>query len=356
MVNCTTLCSVIAATLLVVLLLLLAVHFYLQYSFGVCKSKNKMHGKTVIITGCTSGIGRETAKDIARRGARLIMACRNLEAANKLKEELIKEFGNENIVTRKLDLSSFSSVREFAQQINREESRLDVLIHNAGTAEVFRKEVNEDGLEMTMATNHYGPFLLTHLLIDLLKLSKPSRIVVVASGLYFLARLNLNNPNPVTSFPAYLYYVSKYANIVFALELARRLEGSGVTANCLHPGLMNTGIWKKVPPPFSWGLSFLLKVFCKTVEQGAQTTIHLAVSSEVEGISGKYFSDCRTTTILIGIDTRLYIGIQTYHTVDVMYIVYETNLPDGIKDPSMGKKFWELSETIVKLQPSDPKI
>ncbi|KAK1130317.1 hypothetical protein K0M31_018453 [Melipona bicolor] len=327
MVNCTTLCSVIAATLLVVLLLLLAVYFYLQYSFGVCRSKNKMYGKTVIITGCTSGIGRETAKDIARRGARLIMACRNLEAANKLKEELIKEFGNENIVTRKLDLSSFSSVREFAQQINREESRLDVLIHNAGTAEIFRKEVNEDGLEMTMATNHYGPFLLTHLLIDLLKLSKPSRIVVVASGLYFLARLNLNNPNPVTSFPAYLYYVSKYANIVFALELARRLEGSGVTANCLHPGLINTGIWKKVPPPFSWGLSFLLKMFNKTVEQGAQTTIHLAVSSEVDGISGKYFLDCR-----------------------------ETNLPDGIKDPSMGKKFWELSETIVKLQPSDPKI
>ncbi|XP_043523879.1 retinol dehydrogenase 14 isoform X1 [Frieseomelitta varia] len=327
MVNCTTLCSVIAAALLVVLLLLLAVYFYLQYSFGVCKSKNRMDGKTVIITGCTSGIGRETAKDIARRGARLIMACRNLEAANKLKEELIKEFGNENIVTRKLDLSSLSSVREFAQQINREESRLDVLIHNAGTAEVFRKEVNEDGLEMTMATNHYGPFLLTHLLIDLLKRSKPSRIVVVASGLYFLARLNLNNPNPVRSFPAYLYYVSKYANIVFTLELARRLEGSGVTANCLHPGLINTGIWKKVPPPFSWALTLLLKVFCKTVEQGAQTTIHLAVSSEVDGISGKYFSDCR-----------------------------ETNLPDRIKDPSMGKKFWEISETIVKLQPSDPKI
>ncbi|OAD60211.1 Retinol dehydrogenase 14 [Eufriesea mexicana] len=286
-----------------------------------------MDGKTVIITGCTSGIGKETAKDIAKRGARLIMACRNMEAANKLKEELIKEFGNDNIVARKLDLSSMSSVREFAQQINREENRLDVLIHNAGTAEVFRKKVTDDGLEMTMATNHYGPFLLTHLLIDLLKRSKPSRIVVVASGLYVFASLNLNNVNPTTTLPAYLYYVSKYANIVFTLELARRLQDSGVTANCLHPGLMSTGIWKNVPPPFSWVLNLLLNTFCKTPEQGAQTTIHLAVSDEVKEISGKYFMDCQ-----------------------------ESELCRGVKDPAKGKKFWELSEAIVKLQPSDPKI
>ncbi|XP_076625366.1 retinol dehydrogenase 14 [Colletes latitarsis] len=326
-VSCTTLCYLAVASLFVVLVLLLAVYFYAQYTLGICNSKKKMDGKTVIITGCTSGIGKETARDIAKRGARLIMACRNMETANKFKEELIKESGNNNIVVRKLDLSSLSSVREFAQQTNREENRLDVLIHNAGTAEVFRKKVTEDGLEMTMATNHYGPFLLTHLLIDLLKRSKPSRIVVVASGLYVLARLNLNDVNPTTTIPGYLYYVSKYANIVFALELARRLEGSGVTANCLHPGLMNTGIWKNVPPPVSWLLNFILNTFCKTPEQGAQTTIHLAVSDEVDGISGKYFSDC-----------------------------HEQELFRGVKDPSKGKKFWELSETMVKLQPTDPKI
>ncbi|XP_017793934.1 PREDICTED: retinol dehydrogenase 14 [Habropoda laboriosa] len=326
-VPCTTLCYLAAAALLVVLLFLLAVYFYAQYTLGICKSKNRMDGKTVIITGCTSGIGKETARDIAKRGARVIMACRNMETANKLKEELIKESGNNNIVTRKLDLSSLSSVRKFAQQINREENRLDVLIHNAGTAEVFRKKVTDDGLEMTMATNHYGPFLLTHLLIDLLKQSKPSRIIVVASGLYVLARLNLNNVNPTTTLPGYLYYVSKYANIVFTLELARRLEGSGVTANCLHPGLMSTGIWKNVPPPFSWVLNFALNTFCKTPEQGAQTTIHLAVSDDVNGFSGKYFMDC-----------------------------HEQVLSRGIKDPSKGKKFWELSESMVKLQSSDPKI
>lgn len=326
-VSCTTLCYLVAVLLFVALLLLSVLYMYSQYRIGKCTSKNKMDGKTVLITGCTSGIGKETAKDIAKRGARLIMACRNVEAAEKFKEELVKETGNTNIVVRKLDLSSLSSVRQFAEQINREEDRLDVLIHNAGTAEVFDKKVSEDGLELTMATNHYGPFLLTHLLIDLLKRSKPSRIVVVASSLYFLARLNLDNMNPTTSFPAYLYYVSKYANIVFTFELARRLEGSGVTANCLHPGLLNTGIWKKVPPPASWILQFILGTFFRTPEQGAQTSVHLAVSDEVNGISGKYFSDCRLQ-----------------------------ELSGEITDAAKGKKFWELSETMVKLQPTDPKI
>lgn len=136
------------------------------------------------------------------------------------------------------------------------------------------------------------------MLADLLKRSKPSRIVVVASSLYVLARLNLNDVNPTTTTPGYLYYVSKYANIVFTLELARRLEGSGVTANCLHPGLMNTGIWKNVPPPLSWALNFLLNVLCKTLEQGAQTTVHLASSEELNGVSGKYFSDCHVSRTL----------------------------------------------------------
>ncbi|XP_033207586.1 retinol dehydrogenase 14 [Belonocnema kinseyi] len=307
--------------------LLLALRLYVYLSLGVCKSKSKMNGKTAIITGCTSGIGKETARDFAKRGARVIMACRNVQNANKIKDELIKETGNENIVVRKLDLSSLQSVREFAKQINNEEKSLDVLVHNAGTAETFTKKVSEDGLELTMATNHYGPFLLTHLLIDLLKKSAPSRIVVVASELYRLSTLNLENPNPVDTFPAYLYYVSKYANIVFTLELARRLEGTNVTANCLHPGMIDSGIWRSVPAPLSWGLSIIIKSFFKSPEQGAQTSIYLAVSDEVAGVSGKYFLDC-----------------------------HESWLSSGVSDAAKGKKFWELSEGLAKLQPSDPKI
>lgn len=308
-------------------LFLLAVRFYAYYTLGVCKSKEKMEGKTVIITGCTSGIGKETAREMAKRGARLIMACRNVDAANKIKDEFIQETGNSNIVVKKLDLSSFASIREFAKQINEEESKLDVLLHNAGTADVFKKKLSEDGLELTMATNQYGPFLLTHLLIDLLKRSKPSRIVVVASGLYRLGRLNLNNLNPTTLMPAYLYYVSKYANIVFTLELARRLEGTGVTANCLHPGIINSGIWSNVPKSIAWALRFILRTFCKTPVEGAQTSIYAVVSDELNGVTGKYFSDCQIRT-----------------------------LSRGVSDPAKGKKFWELSERIVKLETTDPKI
>ncbi|XP_015127096.1 retinol dehydrogenase 14 isoform X2 [Diachasma alloeum] len=286
-----------------------------------------MNGKTVIVTGCTSGIGRETARDLVKRGARVIMACRNVEMATKLKDEFASETGNNDIIVRKLDLSSLKSVREFADVVNREERRLDVLIHNAGTAEVFRKKLTEDGLEATMATNQYGPFLLTHLLIDLLKRSAPSRIVIVASCMYRIASLNLENVNPTGSLPAYLYYVSKYANLVWGLELAKRLEGTGVTVNCLHPGLIDSGIWKNVPAPLSWGVQLIVKGFFKSPVQGAQTTIHLAVSDEVNGVTGKYFADCR-----------------------------EASLTDGVKDPAKGKKFWELSEALVELQPSDPKI
>lgn len=136
------------------------------------------------------------------------------------------------------------------------------------------------------------------LLTDLLKKSTPSRIVIVASELYRIATLNLNNPNPTTTLPAYLYYVSKYANIVFTLELARRLEGSGVTANCLHPGMIDSGIWRSVPAPLSWGLQLIIKGFFKTPEQGAQTTIHLAVSDELEGVNGKYYLDCKVSLLL----------------------------------------------------------
>lgn len=252
-----------------------------------------MDGKTVIVTGGNGGIGKETARELAKRGARVILACRNIETGNIAKEEIVKDSKNDNVIVKKLDLSSFASIREFAADINRTEPKLHVLIHNAGTAET-RSKVSEDGLELTMATNHYGPFLLTHLLIDLLIRTRSARIVVVASELYRLASLNLSKLNPVDAFlPAYLYYVSKYANICFTNELARRLEETGVTANCLHPGMIDSGIWRNVPAPLSWPLMLIVKGFFKTPVQGCQTSVYLACSEEVEGVTGKYFMDCK---------------------------------------------------------------
>ncbi|CAK1540947.1 unnamed protein product [Leptosia nina] len=286
-----------------------------------------MDGKTVIVTGCTSGIGKETARDLAKRGARVIMACRNMELAEKVKDEIVKETDNTKVIVKKLDLSSFASIRAFAEDVNKSETKLDVLIHNAGYAQSFRKVKTEDGLEMTMATNHYGPFLLTHLLINLLKKSSPSRVVVVSSSLYRLARVNLENPNPLDTMPGYLYYASKEANILFTKELARRLEGTGVTANCLHPGLIDTGIWNSVPAPLSWGLALIIKGFFKTPEQGCQTTIKLAVDEKLLKVSGKYFSDCQ-----------------------------ESYVSDSASDMGKARKFWEISEKLVQLEEADPRL
>ncbi|XP_045474406.1 retinol dehydrogenase 12-like isoform X1 [Harmonia axyridis] len=301
--------------------------FFAYLTCGFYRGPEDMNGKVVIITGANGGIGYETSKELARRGATVIMACRNLATASKARDDIVRLTKNDKVSVKKLDLSSQSSIREFAADINKTCSRLDVLIHNAGTAE-WNLSKTQDNVETTMATNHFGPFLLTHLLIDLLKKSEPSRIVVVASELYRLASLNLDNINPTSSmFPAYLYYVSKYANIVFTMELAKRLELTGVTANCLHPGLIDSGIWRNVAPPLSWGLRLIIWAFFKTPEQGCQTTVFCAVSEELEGVTGRYFMDCA-----------------------------ERGVSSGCKSEDKAKKLWELSESLAGLKPTDPKI
>lgn len=324
-------CPLIQALIAVAIVGLLTVvsllKFYAFISCGYFREKVKMNGKTVIITGANGGIGKETAKEIARRGARVIMACRNVDNAKIVRDEIVEATKNENVVVKQLNLASQKSIREFAEDILRTEQRLDVLIHNAGTAE--KKLIKtEDNLELTMATNHFGPYLLTHLLIDLLKRSTPSRIVVVASELYRLSSVNLNNLNPSSSwFPPYIYYPSKYANIYFTLELARRLEGSRVTVNCLHPGMIDSGIWRNVPVPLNWPLKLIVKLFFKTPLQGCQTSVYLACSDEVSNVTGRYFMDCK-----------------------------ERSLTRGATDMSKAKKMWEISEELVNLRPTDPKI
>nr|XP_019545444.2 retinol dehydrogenase 14-like [Aedes albopictus]XP_029713191.1 retinol dehydrogenase 14-like [Aedes albopictus]XP_029713192.1 retinol dehydrogenase 14-like [Aedes albopictus] len=318
--------SIVAYVITAIVVFLSIFKYYLYITLGKITSSRNMEGKTVIVTGANSGIGKETARDLAKRGARVIMACRNMETAAQARDEIVKETGNNNVFIKKLDLSSQASIREFAADVLKSETKLDVLIHNAGFAETFKKSKSVDGIEFTMATNHYGPFLLTHLLIDLLKRSAPSRIVIVASELYRFASVDLNNLNPVNSLPGYLYYVSKCANIMFTRELARRLEGTNVTANCLHPGMIDSGIWRNVPFPLTIPMA-AMKLFFKTNEEGAQTSLHLACSTEVEGVSGKYFRDCK-----------------------------EAGLTAGISDMEKAKKLWEESVKMVKLTDKDPKI
>lgn len=256
----------------------------------------RLDGKTVIITGANVGIGKETAMDIARRGARVILACRDLEKAEKAAASIREQTGNGNVLVHKLDLASLESVRAFAKKIQDTETQLDVLVNNAG---IMRcpKWKTEEGFEMQFGVNHLGHFLLTNLLLELLKKSAPSRIVNVSSIVHTKGKINFDDINMDQKYDsAASYSQSKLANVLFTRELAKLLVGTGVTANSLHPGVVLTDLGRHILPTVSlWlkvALSPLVFFICKNPWQGAQTNIHCAVAKELEKTTGLYFSDC----------------------------------------------------------------
>lgn len=194
----------------------------------------------MIITGCNTGIGKQTALELARRGGKIYMACRDPIKCEDARLEIIEKTKNENIFNRTLDLNSLESVRTFANNFLNEESKLDILINNAGVM-ATPKTLTKDGYEMQLGVNHLGHFLLTNLLLDTLKKSAPSRIVVVSSAIYIFGSINkvdLNSEKMYSKVGAYSQ--SKLANILFTKELAKRLEGTNVTVNCCHPGVVKT--------------------------------------------------------------------------------------------------------------------
>ncbi|XP_078590974.1 retinol dehydrogenase 12-like isoform X1 [Branchiostoma floridae x Branchiostoma japonicum] len=273
---------------------------------GVCESPARMDGKTVIITGANTGIGKVTARDMAERGARVILACRSLEKAEEAAKEIRSQTGNKNVVVHKLDLASLTSVRQFAKVINDAEPRLDVLINNAGVMHTPRWET-EDGFEMQFGVNHLGPFLLTNLLLDKLRQSAPSRVVTVASLAHtFTSGIDFDDINSQNSYHmAKAYDRSKLANVLFSRELSKKLKGTGVTSNSLHPGvIMESDLmryrqdeWQgkfgeHVASALRKVVGAIFSVFGKTVEEGAQTSICCAVAEDLENTTGLYFSDC----------------------------------------------------------------
>jgi len=256
-----------------------------------------MKGKTVIITGANRGIGKETALDLALREAKVIMACRNLTNGREAAEEIIRRTGNQQIHVKFLDISSLHSVRTFASDIMKSESRLDVLIHNAGVIGKRHTSVTDENFESVFATNYLGPFVLTCLLLDLMKKSAPARIVNVSSLIYVFGKIDTNNLNSEKSYNRYLTYCnSKLALILFTKQLAEKLDGSGVTVNCLHPGLVDTELFRYFFFLARWIIKLNMWLFFKTPKEGAQTVIYLAISEEVAGVSGKYYVDCKRKT------------------------------------------------------------
>ncbi|XP_052822983.1 retinol dehydrogenase 14-like [Octopus bimaculoides] len=254
-----------------------------------------LDGKTVIVTGANTGLGKQTALECAKRNARVIMACRNLEkaeAAAKVIRDATKDSGKNEVVVRELDLSSFKSVRKFCARINEEEPHLNILVNNAG---VYRcpSLYTEDEVETHFQVNHLGHFLLTTLLLDLLKKSAPSRIVVLSSFMYKDARIDFEDINWKVNYNGTeAYKSSKLANVWFCRELSKRLEGSGVNVYCVNPGIVLTDIMRHTVPQFFRYFDCISRLFFKTPAQGAQTTLYCILFEKLQNESGYYYSNC----------------------------------------------------------------
>ncbi|XP_071751847.1 retinol dehydrogenase 12 [Centroberyx gerrardi] len=272
------------------LVILFAPHIRKYAAGAVCKSVARLDGKTVLITGANTGIGKETALDLAIRGARVIMACRDVDKGEEAAASICAVYPKAQVEVRELDLADTCSIRAFAQKFLREVNHLHILINNAGVMMCpYMKTI--DGFEIQIGVNHLGHFLLTSLLIGLLKRSAPARVVVVSSLAHNFGWIRFHDLQSQGSYNSGLAYCqSKLANVLFARELARRLKGSSVTVNSVHPGTVNSELTRHSTLMTIFFTVF--SMFLKTPREGAQTTIYCAVAEELHSISGKHFSDC----------------------------------------------------------------
>lgn len=252
-----------------------------------------MDGKTCIVTGATSGIGMATARELARRGARVAIVCRSEEKGRETIAAIRRETGNEALDLFVADLSSQAEIRRVAAEILDRCPEIHVLVNNAAVINL-RRETTVDGIETTFAVNHLAYFLLTQLLLQRILATPGARIVNVSSEGHRVGPMNWDDLGFETGYGvAKVYGHSKLANILFTAELARRIEGSGVTVNCLHPGGVSTGLGTNNAP--GWLVTLLrplLRAFLRTPEQGAETSLYLATSPDVANVSGRYFANC----------------------------------------------------------------
>lgn len=249
-------------------------------------------GKRVVVTGANSGIGKETAIALAREGARVVMVCRSRERGEAALADVRAASGRDDVELMLCDMASQRSIRSFCADFLATYDRLDVLVNNAGTTFPAR-ELTEDGIERTFAVNHLGYFLITSLLLDRLAASAPARIISVASAGHRWGSLDPDNLQGERKYgELWAYGTSKLCNIAWTYELARRLEGTGVTANCVHPGAVGSNFGANAAPWFA-ALTRIGKPFLTSPEKGARTTVWLACAPELAGVTGGYFSRCK---------------------------------------------------------------
>jgi len=287
--------------------------------------KTLMNGKLVIVTGANSGIGHQASLELAERGANVILACRDLSKGQKIAKEIRETTLNGNVLAKELDLASFDSIHRFAAAIIAERRSVDVLLNNAGVFQCPLMRTKE-GFEMQMGTNHLGHFLLTHLLLDLLKQGAPSRIVNVGSSLSKRGKIDFSDFNYEIDESRYNnkkgYADSKLANNLFSRELARRLDGTGVTVHCLSPGMARTNLGRFVKP--SWPVMALVYplywLLVPSALQGAQTPLYCCIDDEVAKSTGRYFRGCAPA-----------------------------DWPPNALDDDAAAKLWEISEKLTKV-------
>jgi retinol dehydrogenase-12 len=281
--------------------------------------------KTALVTGANTGMGKETARELARAGMRVIMTSRDMAKGESARSDIMRDTGNPEVHLMRLDLSSQRSIRDFAREFSARYDRLDVLVNNAGVS-LVEPARTEDEIEWTVGVNHFGHFLLTHLLLDLLRRSAPSRIVVVGSGMHGMSRLSLDEyargavPGSKGKWSGSRAYAdSKLMNTLFTFELSRRLAGTGVTVTCAQPGLVNSEFfrnYRKIP----FMLKVVQKLIGKSPAQGAATAVFLARSPEVEGITGACYENLKPA-----------------------------RTSARSRDPELTERLWELSEQLTSL-------
>jgi NAD(P)-dependent dehydrogenase (short-subunit alcohol dehydrogenase family) len=278
-----------------------------------------LHNKLIMITGANAGIGKVAALELAKQGHHIVMVCRSRERGAVAQAEIKAVSGSERVDLLIADLSVQADIHQLAAEFKQTYDRLDVLVNNAGAIFDKRQET-ADGLELTFALNHMGYFLLTHLLLDLLKESAPARIVNVSSGAHHRGSITFDDLQREKSYSAFpVYSQSKLANVLFTYELARRLEGSGVTVNALHPGFVNSNFGSSMSGIAASLFGLIARLFAISPEKGAETIIYLASSAEVAGVTGKYFVNKKATRS----------SGESY-------------------DEAVAKRLWEVSEQLIR--------
>ncbi|MEP7137962.1 MAG: SDR family oxidoreductase [Chloroflexota bacterium] len=257
--------------------------------------KENMNGKTCLVTGGTNGIGKATAQALAEMGAIVVIVGRDAQKAVQVTKEIQTASGNQNVDWLLADLSSQQDIRRLAAEFKSKYSLLHVLINNAGGTFMTR-QLSVDEIEMTFALNHLAYFLLTNLLLDTIIASAPARIINVSSDAHSGGKIEFDNLQGERSYSGMgPYGNSKLANILFTTELARRVEGTGVTVNALHPGLVSTGFGKNNPGLLMKIMGVVIPLIARSPEKGAETSIYLVSSPAVQNITGKYFVDYKVT-------------------------------------------------------------